>query len=32
VLITARLDKDVDHIAVLVDGTPEILTPALDGD
>ena len=30
--ITTRLDEDVDHIAVLVDGTPEILTLALDAD
>jgi hypothetical protein len=30
--ITTRLDEDVDHIAVLVDGTPETLTPALDAD
>ena len=30
--ITTWLDEDVDHIAVLVDGTPEILTLALDVD
>ena len=30
--ITPRLDEDVDHIAVLVDGTPEMLTLALDVD
>ena len=30
--ISTWLDEDVDHIAVLVDGTPEILTLALDGD
>ena len=30
--ITARLDKDVDHIAVPVDGKPEILTLAMDVD
>ena len=30
--ITTRLDEDVDHIAVLVDGPPEILTLALDVD
>ncbi len=28
--ITPRLDEEVDHIAVLVDGTPEILPLALD--
>ena len=27
-----RLDKDVDHITILINGTPEILTPTLDGD
>jgi hypothetical protein len=28
--ITARLDEDFDHVAVLVDGTPEVLPLALD--
>src|SRR4029453_7375978 len=30
--IAPGLHKDVDHIAVLVDGPPEILLPPLDGD
>ncbi len=30
--IATRLDKDVDHIAVLIDGSPEILPLALDRD
>ena len=30
--ITTRLDKDVDHVPILISGTPEILTPTLDGD
>jgi hypothetical protein len=30
--ITTWLDEDVDHIAVQVDGTPEVLPLALDGD
>ena len=29
-LIAPRLDKEVDHITILIDGTPEILAPALD--
>jgi hypothetical protein len=28
--IAPRLDEDVDHVTVLVDGPPEILTAALD--
>ena len=30
--ISTRLDQDVDHVTVLVDGTPEVLTLALDVD
>ena len=30
VLITVQLYKDVDHVAVLIHGTPEILLPAVD--
>ena len=30
--IAPRLNQDVDEIAVLVDCTPQILTPAADGD
>ena len=29
--IAARLDEDVDHVAVLVNRTPEIVPVALDG-
>jgi hypothetical protein len=29
--ITARLKQDVDHVAVLIDRTPEILPLPLDG-
>ncbi len=29
--IAARLEQDVDHVAVLIDRTPEILPPPLDG-
>ena len=30
--IASRLHEDVDHVAVLVHGAPEILSPALNGD
>ena len=32
VSIASRLHEDVDHVAVLVHGAPEILSPALNGD
>ena len=28
--IATRLDEDIDHVTILIHGTPEILTPALD--
>ncbi len=30
--IAARLEQNVDHVAVLIDRTPEILPPPLDGE
>jgi hypothetical protein len=30
--VATRLDEDIDHITILINGTPEILTPTLDGD
>ena len=30
--ITARLDENIDHVTILINGTPEILTPTLDRD
>ncbi len=30
--VTTRLDEDVEHIAVLVDGAPEVLSLAVDRD
>ena len=30
--IAARLDENIDHVTILINGTPEILTPALDRD
>ncbi len=30
--ITARLDENVDHVTILINGTPKILTPTLDRD
>ena len=29
-LITVRLDQNVDHVAVLIDGTPQILLSPID--
>ena len=30
--ITARLDENIDHVTILINGTPKILPPALDRD
>ena len=30
--VAPRLDEDVDDVAILIDGTPEIVAPSLDGD
>ncbi len=30
--VAPRLDEDIDHVAVLIDGPPEILPLALNGD
>ncbi len=30
--VSTRLDEDVDDVAILIDGTPEILPLSLDGD
>ena len=30
--IAARLDENIDHVTILINGTPEILTPTLDRD
>ena len=30
--VATRLDEDVDDVAILIDGTPEILPLSLDGD
>ena len=30
--VTTRLDEDIEDVAILIDGTPEIVSPSLDGD
>ena len=30
--VAPRLDEDIDDVAILIDGTPEIVPPSLDGD
>ena len=30
--IAARLNENIDHVTILINGTPEILTPTLDRD
>ena len=30
--VATRLDEDIDDVAILIDGTPEIVPPSLDGD
>ena len=30
--VATRLDEDIDDVAILTDGTPEIVPPSLDGD
>ena len=30
--VTTRLDEDIEDVAILIDGTPEIVPPSLDGD
>ena len=30
--VTTRLDEDIEDVAIVIDGTPEIVPPSLDGD
>ncbi len=30
--VATRLDEDIDHVPILINGTPEILSSTLDGD
>jgi len=30
--VATSLDEDIDHVTILINGTPEIVTPTLDGD